>query len=148
MEVKGPLTYLVRVPGNNRRFVHADHLVPDDRDSSDIPRDETKMGEGNIKFKPGVSEDVEGRPLEFPYSPEESSNVPFIMQPNVDVPIVPHDLDTPRQPHVPLVPLELPEPVSISSPIIQLPSPKSVSPSNIRSSRYGRVIKTPRRLDL
>ena len=148
VEVKGPLTYLVRVPGNNRRFVHADHLVPDDRDSSDIPRDETKMGEGNIKFKPGVSEDVEGRPFEFPYSPEESSNVPFIMQPNVDVPIVPHDLDTPRQPHVPLVPLELPEPVSISSPIVQLPSPKSVSPSNIRSSRYGRVIKTPRRLDL
>lgn len=30
MEVKGPHTYLVRVPGNNRRFVHADHLIPDD----------------------------------------------------------------------------------------------------------------------
>ena len=30
MNVKGPHTYLVRVPGNNRRFVHADHLIPDD----------------------------------------------------------------------------------------------------------------------
>ena len=28
--VKGPETYLVRVPGNNRRFVHANHFVPDD----------------------------------------------------------------------------------------------------------------------
>ena len=30
VQIKGPLTYLVRVPGNNRRFVHADHLIPDD----------------------------------------------------------------------------------------------------------------------
>ena len=30
MAVKEPETYLVRVPGNNRRFVHADHLIPDD----------------------------------------------------------------------------------------------------------------------
>ena len=28
--VKGPETYLVRIPGNNRRFVHANHLIPDD----------------------------------------------------------------------------------------------------------------------
>ena len=28
--IKGPETYLVRVPGNNRRFVHANHLIPDD----------------------------------------------------------------------------------------------------------------------
>ena len=28
--VKGPETYLVRVPGNDRRFVHANHLIPDD----------------------------------------------------------------------------------------------------------------------
>ena len=28
--VKGPLIYLVRVPGNSRRFVHADHIIPDD----------------------------------------------------------------------------------------------------------------------
>ncbi|PFX19650.1 Uncharacterized protein K02A2.6 [Stylophora pistillata] len=28
--VKGPENYLVRVPGNSRRFVHANHLIPDD----------------------------------------------------------------------------------------------------------------------
>ena len=30
MAVKGPETYFVRVPGNDRRFVHANHLIPDD----------------------------------------------------------------------------------------------------------------------
>ena len=30
MAVKGPETYLVRVPGNDRRFVHDNHLIPDD----------------------------------------------------------------------------------------------------------------------
>ena len=30
VDIKGPETYLVRVPGNNRRFVHANHLTPDD----------------------------------------------------------------------------------------------------------------------
>ena len=28
--VKGPETHLVRVPGNDRRFVHANNLIPDD----------------------------------------------------------------------------------------------------------------------
>ena len=28
--VKGPETYFVRVPDNDRRFVHANHLIPDD----------------------------------------------------------------------------------------------------------------------
>jgi len=28
--VKGPETYLVRVPGNDRRYLHANHLIPDD----------------------------------------------------------------------------------------------------------------------
>ena len=30
MAVKGPETYLVRVPSNDRRYVHANHLIPDD----------------------------------------------------------------------------------------------------------------------
>ena len=30
MGIKGPSSYIVRVPGNNRRFVHADHLINDD----------------------------------------------------------------------------------------------------------------------
>ena len=30
MAAKGPETYLVRVQGNDRRFVHANNLIPDD----------------------------------------------------------------------------------------------------------------------
>ena len=30
MVVKGPETYLGRVPSNDRRYVHATHLIPDD----------------------------------------------------------------------------------------------------------------------
>jgi len=33
---EGPETYLVRVPGNNRRFVHANHLIPDDARDLDV----------------------------------------------------------------------------------------------------------------
>ena len=32
MQKKGPNTYIVRVPGNNKRFVHADHLMHRDVD--------------------------------------------------------------------------------------------------------------------
>jgi len=28
--INDPLTYMVRVPGINRRYVHADHLIADD----------------------------------------------------------------------------------------------------------------------
>lgn len=30
VQIKGPRTYIVRIPGNNRRFVHSDHLIADD----------------------------------------------------------------------------------------------------------------------
>ena len=37
VDIKGPSTYLVRVPGNSRRFVHADHLIPDDSQDKTKP---------------------------------------------------------------------------------------------------------------
>ena len=36
--VKGPETYLARVMGNNHRFVHANHLIPDDAREAGFPR--------------------------------------------------------------------------------------------------------------
>ena len=30
VKIKGPLTYVVRLPGNNHRIVHADHMIADD----------------------------------------------------------------------------------------------------------------------
>ena len=31
VQIKGPSSYIVRVPGNKHRFVHTDHLMHDDR---------------------------------------------------------------------------------------------------------------------
>ena len=39
MVVKGPETYLVQVPGNDRRFVHANHLIPDDARGIDADKE-------------------------------------------------------------------------------------------------------------
>jgi hypothetical protein len=54
VQVKGPSTYLVRVPGNNRRFVHADHLVHDDRESSIKPSVPNAAVETPVKVPPYV----------------------------------------------------------------------------------------------
>jgi hypothetical protein len=51
---KGPNTYLVRVPGNNKRFVHADHLVHDDRESSIKPNVPNAAVETPVKVPPYV----------------------------------------------------------------------------------------------
>jgi hypothetical protein len=36
VKIVGSLTYCVRVPGNNRRFVQVDHLLPDDSNSGTL----------------------------------------------------------------------------------------------------------------
>ena len=160
MAVKGPLTYLVRVPGNNHRFVHADHLVPDDCNSHYPPVEGPNGGEGNIIDKPGANGNREDMSLpELPYNLEDGSIVPLHKPPVNDVPkqpasetAVPLDSDFSRQPNVtpsvPIISHDLPESVSISNPTGQLPSPKCGTPRVGRSSRYGRVIKPPMKLDL
>ncbi|PFX14110.1 hypothetical protein AWC38_SpisGene21762 [Stylophora pistillata] len=47
--IKGPETYLVRVPGNNRRFVHTNHLIPDDATEQNAKKEniERKIVERN-----------------------------------------------------------------------------------------------------
>lgn len=47
---KGPETYLVRVPGNNRRFVHANHLIPDD--ARDLNAEKKKFERDPEEFSP------------------------------------------------------------------------------------------------
>jgi len=39
VQIKGPSSYIVRVPGNKHRFVHADHLMYDDTEETDITND-------------------------------------------------------------------------------------------------------------
>ncbi|PIK43694.1 hypothetical protein BSL78_19462 [Apostichopus japonicus] len=58
VEVKGPQTYLVRTPGNNRRYVHANHLRHDDskrqnaNPEMDIenPNQDTRFSPSAIRF--------------------------------------------------------------------------------------------------
>lgn len=47
---KGPETYLVRVQGNNRRFVHANHLIPDD--ARDLTAEKDKFERDPEDFSP------------------------------------------------------------------------------------------------
>ena len=63
VNIQGPNTYLVRVPGNRRRFVHADHLRHDDcEDTVNI-----KVGEiVRPSAESGANANV---PTSFPYIP-------------------------------------------------------------------------------
>ena len=66
--VKGPETYLVRVPVNNRRFVHANHLIPDD--TRDLGSHLEKVAPSVLKKNPFL--DLQGGSL----SPGKSSQIP------------------------------------------------------------------------
>ena len=66
--VKGPEIYLVRVPGNDRRFVHANHLIPDD--ARDLGSQLKEVAPGVLKKNPSL--DLQGESL----SPVKSSQIP------------------------------------------------------------------------
>ncbi|PIK58449.1 hypothetical protein BSL78_04670 [Apostichopus japonicus] len=70
VKVKGPRTYIVRIPGNNRRFVHSDHLIPDDTGANAM------AGKPNINSPYGC--DVVPVPVNVPQTTRElgqSSNL-------------------------------------------------------------------------
>ena len=73
--IKGPETYLVRVPGNNRGFVHANHLIPDD------------AREPNAKKENIEREIVECNPTplsqEIPVMPQAETSSQFDQVPSV-----------------------------------------------------------------
>lgn len=120
VEVKGPLTYLVRVPGNNRRFVHADHLIPDDSEVSGVKDRERYSGVD----------------IEIP----ESSPVP---RPPVEPTIISSSPVACNEPAI------FPEtPVQVSSPAKVLEPTQITSPGASRVSRYGRTIRSPIKLNL
>jgi hypothetical protein len=139
--IKGPNSYLVRVPGNNRRFVHADHIIPDDSTVT--------------------------VPLE--YRSEELGPVPISDNNPMDTEIVMSPGSIPASPAqvLPPTPVKLPEPKSVGTKPTPPPSlgvkPKSVgtkptlSPAPVVGtasgptpvkSRAGRVIKPREILDM
>ena len=144
MEVKGPHTYLVRVPGNNRRFVHADHLVPDDSVSSKVQDKESVL-----------CEDIRGcSSSERSYIPNDISCDP--LQSSIDTPVQP--VDTAVQPFI-----DDPFCSNVSGDNVHFPNsqPLTASPARVSGTatqmsnpglgninRYGRVIKPPNKLNL
>ena len=68
MAVKCPETYHVRVPDNDRRFVHPNHLIPDD--ARDLVFHVEKVAPGVLKKNPSL--DLQGESL----SPCKSSQIP------------------------------------------------------------------------
>jgi hypothetical protein len=69
VDVKGPSTYLVRVPGNSRRFVHADHLVPSENDCE--PRVDLSV----LPEPKGVVDPIESK-VQIPVSEVMKQTVP------------------------------------------------------------------------
>jgi hypothetical protein len=83
VKVEGPLTYIVRLPGNRRRFVHVDHLIPDD--TGEDMREDISIG-APIATVPEVTP---GNPIVVPSSqqcdpemnsPEQSMEIPQLQE--------------------------------------------------------------------
>ena len=81
MQTKGPNTYIVRVPGNKKRFVHADHLM-----HGDVERElESKVRHELVTDLPPCSDVVPTKvPVNEPTVHEEDSGVkPVDREPDV-----------------------------------------------------------------
>ena len=126
VKVKGPLTYIVRLPGNVRRFVHADHIISDDSckpliSNDDIPAVDDMWGERNTNT-----------PLDLYIPPK--LQMPLESRESIASPKVPSGKDNLSQ--------ASPE----KSNPIELEGSNGRTPGKV--SRVGRLIKPPRRLDL
>ena len=123
----------MRVPGNNRRFVHADHLIPDDSISPEFQDNgPNNFGKPKSETSPemwDIPVNISGGPLPQ-FEPSEETLVDNTANPNVSGDSV-------------SVPKTLSSPVKVSS----SPTPLT-SPGTGRTSRSGRVIRTPQKLNL
>ena len=136
--VKGPETYLVRVPGNDRRFVHANHLIPDD--ARGVGSHLEKVAPDVLKKNPSL--DFQGASL----SPVANSQIPSKDNSELSrksdviaIPTVENDVE-----------LESSDDSRCKSPDTAITGP--VEPSHSKSepgrvvTRSGRVVKPPNRL--
>ena len=129
VNIKGPLTYIVKVPGNSRRFVHADHLIPDDSDVNIGTEEELETEEELPTVRSG--------PEDYPrdsVSPVEPMNTP-----ETNIPCTDHTTGT----EVSVTPVQVYPPALSPRPASQINSPGSS-----RISSYGRVIRSPKKLDM
>ena len=57
VQIKGPSSYTVRVPGNKHRFVHTDHLMHDDV-ADYLPRPQSDVHIPDPLPVPGISDHI------------------------------------------------------------------------------------------
>ena len=133
MAVKGPETYHVHVPDNDRRFVHPNHLIPDD--ARDLGSHVEKVAPGVLKKNP--SSDLQGESL----SPGNSSQIPSEDKSEmsrksdaISVPTVDNDIE-----------LEGSDDSGCNSSDTAITRPSESGPGPV-VTRSGRVIKPPNRL--
>ena len=133
MAVKGPETYHVRVPDNDRRFVHPNHLIPDDARA--LGSHVEKVAPGVLKKNPSL--DLQGESL----SPGKSSQIPSKDKSEmsrksdvISVPTVDNDIE-----------LEGSDDSGCKSSDSARTRPSESEPGPV-VTRSGRVIKPPNRL--
>ena len=136
VDIKGPSTYLVRVPGNSRRYVHADHLIPDDSFTRTDGYSESK----DYEELPSIVQDM---PLPR-VVPQVEPIVPHV-EPN---PVVSDQHTSDCSPES--LTDSLPSKVNVSP---RIPPPSVVKPRVAASPavplrRSARVAKPPKKLDL
>ena len=125
--IKGPETYLVRVLRNNRRFVHANHLIPDD-----------------AREQAAKKENIEREIVE--YNPTPLSQ---------QIPVMPQAETSSQSDQVPSLGTELAEVPTTVVQINSDPDKGKVPVSDphfvgtpVKVTRSGRVSKPPKRLNL
>jgi transposase InsO family protein len=131
VEVTGLESYVVRMPGNVRRAVHANHLIPDDTGSSESMRVKPSGESDVIPVGPGIMNPAPGLSDPIPQDPDQDSGGPVSQENEANAPTPPDSR------------------AEISS---RAREPPCASPgpgrTPVKVTRHGRAVKPPKRLDM
>ena len=148
VKITGPSTYIIRMAGNVRRFVHADHITC--YDALENPMSDRPDGNTEIAYGKNDNSPVTSVPVASAFSKEGTSdNVTsqvLVNYPQKPIYSTPPKITVGGHPEV--------DPVSVVPPFNpgRVVPPLEVSTGSVGSpckvSRAGRPIKSPQRLDL
>ena len=135
VQIKGPSSYIVRVPGNKHRFVHTDHLR-----HSDIRTD----SESNDHDRRNKTEQLPTLPVTVPKQPAP------IVTSNTDRES--SDASEGVTPNPVMSPKQIVNPIGVtksaSTPVCKSPATRSKDYNVPTVTRSGRVVNPPKRLDV
>ena len=135
VQIKGPSSYIVRVPGNKHRFVHTDHLR-----HSDIRTD----SESNDHDRRNTTEQLPTLPVTVPKQPAP------IVTSNTDRES--SDASEGVTPSPVMSPKQIVNPIGVtksaSTPVCKSPATRSKDYNVPTVTRSGRVVNPPKRLDV